>query len=250
MVVGRGWPRQVNLIVPKTMSDSHSNGTASSSTDRSPLFEPLVEHAIELASEWHDGTYRKSRWRDPAFELVQEGPRVPVISHLVSVATMVRRAGWPDPVIAAAYLHDILEDPNLEGDRFGADRLRRTIGDEVTRYVLDVSEVKLDEAGNHRPWRDRKVGYIDQIETGRPGAAGISLADKMHNLWSMNQSLDAGVNIFEKGPGRTAMSAGPEQQEWFYRSVLDATAVHDDKRLVPMREQLRGEIARFTSLAG
>ncbi len=230
------------------MSDTPSTGTTPSSAKRELLFQPLVEHAIELASEWHDGTYRKSRWRDPAFELETDGPRVPVISHLVSVASIVRRAGWPDPVIAAAYLHDILEDPNLEGERFGADRLRTLLGEEVARYVLDVSETKLDEHGNHRPWRDRKVGYIQQIETGRPGSAGISLADKMHNLWSMNQSLESGLNIFDTTGEHTALSAGPDQQTWFYNAVLDATTTHDDPRLVPMREQLRGEIARFTSL--
>lgn len=232
------------------MSDTPSNGTAPSSVQREPLFQPLVEHAIELASEWHDGTYRKSRWRDPAFELETDGPRVPVISHLASVASVVRRAGWPDPVVAAAYLHDILEDPNLEGERFGTERLRRLMGEEVTRYVLDVSERKLDEHGNHRPWRDRKVGYIQQIETGRPGSAGISLADKMHNLWSMNQTLDSGLDIFDASGQHTALSAGPDEQEWFYRSVLEATMAHDDTRLVPMRDQLRSELDRFTSLVG
>ena len=25
------------------------------------LFSPLIEHAIELSAQWHDGTYRKSR---------------------------------------------------------------------------------------------------------------------------------------------------------------------------------------------
>ena len=36
------------------------------------LFSPLVEQAIELAAQWHDSTYRKSRWRDPAFDLPEE----------------------------------------------------------------------------------------------------------------------------------------------------------------------------------
>jgi (p)ppGpp synthase/HD superfamily hydrolase len=230
------------------MSDTESNGTASSSVEREPLFQPLVEHAIELASEWHDGTYRKSRWRDPAFEVETDGLRVPVISHLASVASMVRRAGWPDPVVAAAYLHDILEDPNQEGERFGVERLRSLVGDDVTRYVLDVSETKLDEYGNHRPWRDRKEGYIRQIRNGRSGSAGISLADKMHNLWSMNQTLDSGLDIFDATGEHTALSAGPKEQEWFYRSVLDATRVHEDTRLIPMREQLADELDRFASL--
>ena len=44
------------------------------------LFSPLVEQAIELAAQWHDSTYRKSRWRDPAFDPPDEAVlRVPVV---------------------------------------------------------------------------------------------------------------------------------------------------------------------------
>jgi len=211
------------------------------------IFSPLIELAIELAAEWHQGQPRKGRWRPPTFEFEEENAevRVPVMAHLTSVASIVQRAGWPDPVVAAAYLHDILEDRNREGARYRESDLRDAVGDRVTDYVLTLTETKVDANGTYIGWKDRKLEYIEQIRAGSPEAAGISLADKIHNLWTMNQSLDMGIDVFRTANGRKGLSAGPDEQLWFYRSVLDATTAHDDPRLPRMRARLQHEIDRF-----
>ena len=204
------------------------------------LFSPLIEHAVELSAQWHDGTYRKSAWRDPAFEVPEgEDIQIPVIAHLAAVASIVRRAGWDEVTVAAAYLHDTIEDMNQHGQRLRRKQLREAVGAEVARLVAQVSEQKLDDAGTMRPWRARKEDYLDGLRTGTPEAAAISLADKIHNLWSINQSLAAGEPIF------AALSEGAEAQHWFHRAVLEASTHHDDLRLVPMRERLRQEIDRL-----
>jgi len=204
------------------------------------LFSPLIEHAIELSAQWHDGTYRKSVWRDPAFEVPEdEEIQIPVIAHLAAVASIVRRAGWGEAPVAAAYLHDTIEDMNRHGQRLRRKQLREAVGAEVAGLVVQVSEQKLDDAGEMRPWRDRKEDYLADIRTGRPEAAAVSLADKIHNLWSINQSLEANEPIFE------ALSAGAEAQRWFHQAVLDASTAHDDPRLEPMRERLHRELERL-----
>jgi (p)ppGpp synthase/HD superfamily hydrolase len=206
------------------------------------LFSPLIEHAIELSAQWHDGTYRKSVWRDPAFE-VPEGQdiQIPVIAHLAAVASIVHRAGWDEVTVAAAYLHDTIEDMNQHGQRLRRKQLREAVGAEVAKLVAQVSEQKLDDAGAMRPWRDRKEDYLESLRTGSTEAMAISLADKIHNLWSINQSLDADEAIFE------ALSGGPEAQLWFHRAVLEASRHHDDPRLAPMRERLARELERFVA---
>jgi (p)ppGpp synthase/HD superfamily hydrolase len=210
------------------------------------LFLPLVEQAIELAAEWHDGTYRKGSWRDPVLHPPNgEESRVPVMAHLTAVAGIVQRARWPAPVVAAAYLHDTLEDRDRHGRRLKRNHLRDAMGEEVTTLVEYVSETKLDEAGNPRPWRDRKEGYIATLQAAPDEAIAISLADKLHNLWSMNQSLDRGMNVFESGPNRKALSAGPDQQLWFYRSVYRVAEDREDERLPSMRRRLVRELERF-----
>ena len=213
--------------------------------DPETLFSPLIEHAIELSAQWHDGTYRKSVWRDPAFE-VPEGDeiQIPVIAHLAAVASIVHRAGWGETVVAAAYLHDTIEDMNEHGQRLRRKQLREAVGAEVARLVAQVSEQKLDDAGEMRPWRDRKEDYLESIRTGSPEAAAISLADKIHNLWSITQSLEAGEDIF------SALSGDAEAQHWFHRAVLEASTAHDDPRLTPMRERLQRELERFERQVG
>lgn len=204
------------------------------------LFSPLIEHAIELSAQWHEGTYRKSVWRDPAFEVPGETEvQIPVMAHVAAVASIVHRAGWDEVTVAAAYLHDTIEDMNQHGQRLRRKQLRDAVGAEVARVVLGVSEQKRDEEGRMRPWRERKEGYLDALRTGSAKAMAVSLADKIHNLWSINQSLQTGEDIF------AALSGDREEQHWFHRAVVDASTHHDDARLQPMRERLRQEIDRF-----
>ena len=207
------------------------------------LFRPVIEHAIELSAQWHDGTYRKGAWRDPAFEVPEgEEVQIPVIAHLAAVASIVRRAGWSEETVAAAYLHDAIEDMNRHGQRLRRKQLRDAVGAEVARLVAQVSEQKLDDDGQMRPWRARKEDYLDSIRAGRPDAAAISLADKVHNLWSITQSLEAGEDIF------AALSGDAEAQQWFHEAVLEASTHHDDPRLDPMRERLQTELDRYEAV--
>jgi (p)ppGpp synthase/HD superfamily hydrolase len=213
------------------------------------LFNPLIERAIELSAEWHEGTYRKSRWRDEPFEPPPDVLlHIPVMAHVTAVAFTVQRAGWEDEVVAAAFLHDVLEDGNRFRQGMPAGQLAALVGEDVTALVAAVTEPKRDAAGNPLPWRVRKDAYLEALAAGPPGAAAISLADKLHNAWTMNESFAAGIDVFTAAPGRRALSAGPERQRWFFHAVLAATRRHDDPRLAPMRARLEEEVARFERL--
>lgn len=211
------------------------------------LLSPLVEQAIELSAQWHDGTYRKGRWRDESFPTPpEERLMVPVIAHLTAVGLIVSKADWDEVTVAAAFLHDIVEDGNRYGDTFRYEKLCVLIGEEVADLVMEVTEIKMDEEGKPRRWRDRKDGYLETLHSGTDNALAISLADKIHNLWSINGALAVGINVFENGPERRALSAGPEEQKWFYSSVLDASHNGDDARLKPMRKRLAHELQRYS----
>lgn len=209
------------------------------------LFSSVIEQAIELSAQWHDQTYRKKRWRDAPFEVPAHAIlRVPVIAHVTAVAMTVQRAGWDDETVAAGFLHDVLEDTNRYGQTMRSEELREALGEGVLRRVREVTEQQFDEDDEPLEWRTRKEAYVNQIQEASPEGAAVSLADKLHNMWSINQGLARGVNVFrEDEQGRGLM--GPEQQLWFHEAVLEATSVHDDPRLEPMRERLREEIERF-----
>ena len=217
----------------------------------SMIFSPLIERAVELAAEWHDGTYRKSRWRAEAFEVPGDAAlRVPVIAHVTAVAMTVQRAGWDEATVAAAFLHDAVEDANRHGAALEREVLAERLGDEVAARVMDVTEAKRDAAGRPRRWQERKEGYVAHLKTAPPESAAISLADKLHNLWTINEGLQRGLDVFASGSGRQGLSAGPERQRWFHRAVLDATRHHTDVRLDGLRARLAEEIERFERLAG
>lgn len=215
------------------------------------LFNPLIEQAIELSAQWHDRTYRKSRWRDPAFEVPPtEVLKVPVMAHVTAVALTVQRAGWDDVTVAAAFLHDTVEDVNQYGQALRREQLRTMLGENIATLVMEVTEEKYDEQGKPNNWPTRKQVYVKNLENGSPEAAAISLADKLHNLWSMNNALSRGMDIFSTCKHRKAMSAGPERQLWFFNAVFLASQAHSDERLLPMQTELKREIDRFVELTG
>ena len=215
------------------------------------MFSPLLDTAAELAAEWHDGTYRKGRWRAPVFSLDSDAPvRTPMMAHLTTVALLVMRAGFDDEAVAAALLHDSIEDANRAGARLRTEVLREAVGEHVTNLVLDVSEPKQDADGRSLPWQDRKDAYIAHLRTAPVEAVAISLADKLHNLWTVNETLAAGVDVFRSSGERIGLSAGPAQQRWYFDAVLAATDAYADARLDGLRTPLRAELARFERLTG
>lgn len=212
----------------------------------SDFFSPLVEEAIELAAEWHQGTYRKGRWRDP-MQAPPDGEiaRIPTMAHVTTVAVTVARAGWGEETIAAAFLHDALEDADRWGRALRREVLAGRIGEEVVRIIEAVSEPQRDATGNRLPWRVRKQAYLDRLSAGLPEAAAVALADKLHNAYSISASIESGVDVFTSAPGRQALSADAEAQLWFMTSAVQVTERHDDPRLVPMRAAVRKQIDRL-----
>ncbi len=212
-----------------------------------PLFSPLVEQAVEIAAEWHDGTYRKSRWRQHPYDPPPEATlQIPVMAHLSAVALIVQRAGWDDATVAAAFLHDMLEDDNRYGHTMTYDGLVALVGEAVAGRVRGVTEPKLGSDGRFLPWRVRKEAYLETLRGGTTESMAVSLADKLHNAWTMNQGLEAGLDLFGGGPG--SLSAGPGEQVWYFGSVLAASEAFGDPRLEPMRARLRQEVGRFERL--
>ena len=212
-------------------------------------FSPVVERAIELAAEWHDGTFRKGRWRPEPFDCPPgEAVRVPTMAHVTTVALTVQRAGWGDEAVAAAFLHDTIEDANRYGEALTAERLAAEVGEAVVRIVLAVTEPKRDADGTPLPWRVRKEAYLAHLAAGPPEAAAVALADKTHNAYSIASSLEAGVDVFASAPGRTALSADGAAQLWFLRAARAATDHHADPRLDGLRAQLDAQTERLAGL--
>src|SRR3954470_18473028 len=83
---------------------------------------PLARAAVAFASERHAGQRR-------------QGDGAEFVLHPIEAASILERSGYPDHVVAAAVLHDVLEDTEAERsdleDRFGP---------EVAELVVAVSD--------------------------------------------------------------------------------------------------------------
>jgi (p)ppGpp synthase/HD superfamily hydrolase len=117
----------------------------------------LVEAAFRFAAEAHHGP-RRAGDTD--------------VGHPLEAARILRDAGFADTVVAAALLHDVLEDT-----RTGEDELRRSFGDGVARLVAALSEDTSIE-----PYEERKRAHRAQVMAAGRDAAAIFAADKLATL--------------------------------------------------------------------
>lgn len=153
----------------------------------------LVERAAAIAIEAHAGQKRKF-------------PDIPYATHTIAVAITLAQHGFPEPVIAAALVHDVLEDT-----AFGEEKLRAELGEEVVEIVKIVSEDKT------LAWEERKRKYIESVKQGSPEAKAVSAADKIHNLKSFLEGYTrVGESIWAQ------FNATKEKRVWFEGEMLKA----------------------------
>lgn len=162
----------------------------------------LVERAAALAAEVHAGDIRK-------------GTDIPYFDgHLQPVADLVRGAGGTDVQVAAAYLHDAVEDG---GGRAMLDRIRTEFGTDVAAIVEDLSDSVADTTTGEAkpPWLERKRAYIEKLAGEATTSLEVSVADKLHNATCILEDYEAvGAGLWERFNEKR-----PEAQLWYYTSL-------------------------------
>lgn len=142
----------------------------------------VIETAVKLAYRWHDGQVRKYC-------------KLPYFVHPVMVASQVERImfadptwpGWPNhfsTVIAAAYLHDVVEDCGIQMHDF-LDEFGSISGAEIFSLVKEVTEVSRPEMGNRTLRRGLDADHYAQAS---PAGQSIKLADIYDNALSIKGS--------------------------------------------------------------
>ena len=172
------------------------------------LFSPLVERAMRVASRWHRNHERKAS-------------DLPYITHPASVALILIKVGFDDDeILAAALLHDVVEDTACTLDQLAAQ-----FPPKVVEYVAASTERKRDSNGNRRNWHDRKQEHILHVAEASLAARAIVLADKLHNLGTMLYDLEAGEDIWSR------FGASPDNILSYYRAMIAQTPRNDDRLL-------------------
>ena len=122
----------------------------------------LIGRAIKFATAAHEGTFRA------------DGV-TPYITHPIAVATILHALGEPAETVAAAVLHDVIEDCGVDQEylsyKFGF------------KVALLVSEVTFP-AGTH----GRRAAILAALPNMSQAAARIKVTDAIVNLADLSRS--------------------------------------------------------------
>lgn len=178
------------------------------------LMSSNLERALRWAAECHLGQVRKASG-------------APYIEHVVGVAMIVDRLGFDEDVVIGALLHDVVEDTDAT-----LEDVRARFGGAVAEIVRHCSEVKTDDEGRKRPWIDRKRDHLAALIEASAPARAVVLADKLHNLVSIECDLRDGLPVWSH------FHAERSQVLWYYRTAIE-TLGFGDARLDALESECR-----------
>jgi guanosine-3',5'-bis(diphosphate) 3'-pyrophosphohydrolase len=190
----------------------------------STLLSRQVEQALRFAALSHQGQTRR-------------GGNTPYFAHVVAVAIILDRAQFEEDVVIAGLLHDVVEDTPVTLAEVAV-----RFGESVAEIVRHCSEIKTDDLGVTRPWIDRKRDHIVALAEAPLTARAVVLADKLHNLVSIELDLHRGRPVW------SLFHAERDQVLWYYRTMIERCGA-DDSRLVQLAEACR-EVLRRVEGAG
>lgn len=118
----------------------------------------MIREAADFATKAHEGMVRK-------------GGNIPYIYHPMETAFLVSQMTDDEEVIAAAYLHDVLEDTQVT-----AEEIEKQFGSRVLELVQAETEDK------SRTWQERKEHTVEHLPSAPREVKILTLADKLSNM--------------------------------------------------------------------
>ena len=163
----------------------------------------LVADAVAFAEKAHRGQVRK-------------GTSTPYIVHPMEAAAIVATMTSDPAVIAAAVLHDVIEDTD-----YTADDVRRLFGPDVLALIEGDSEDKRQDRPAAETWEVRKQETINYVKNRADVREKmIVLADKLSNLRAICRDLAAaGPRLWDRFNQKD-----PTKHKWYYAAVIAACA--------------------------
>lgn len=157
----------------------------------------FLESAYQFAALYHKGAVRKST-------------NIPYITHLIETADIVSGLTNDAKVIAAAVLHDVLEDTDCT-----LAELDEKFGSVVADLVAYETEDKRAHLPAEETWRLRKQEFIEHLGESPIEAKMITLGDKLSNMRAIKRDYDAiGELLWERFNQKDKNEHG-----WYHHSV-------------------------------
>ena len=167
----------------------------------------LVSEAVAFAVKAHDGMRRKKS-------------ESPYILHPMEAAVIVGTMSDDQNLIAAAALHDVVEDADV-----GMDEIEARFGRRVRELVQSETEDKRAELPPSETWRIRKEESLAVLKnTDDIGVLMVWLGDKLANMRSIYRDFKVEGNAMWQRFNQKDES----QQAWYYCSIAKLTKALSD----------------------
>ena len=165
-----------------------------------PLDTQLLDRAIVFAVKAHAGTERR-------------GKGFPYIVHPMEAVEIVATMTPDQELLAAAALHDTVEDTSVT-----IEDIRAQFGPRVAALVEAESDVFMEGVSEEDSWHARKQAAIDRLARAPHDAKMVALGDKLSNMRAIARDYavmgDKLWNIFH--------AKDPKDHEWHYRGLADS----------------------------
>jgi len=165
-----------------------------------PLNTDLLDRAIVFAVRAHAGTERR-------------GKGFPYIVHPMEAVEIVATMTPDQELLAAAALHDTVEDTDVT-----VEQIRAEFGDRIASLVALESDTLEQGMSEEDSWHARKQAAIDRLASASHDVKMVALGDKLSNMRAIARDYaiqgDSLWSLFH--------TKDPKDHEWHYRGLADA----------------------------
>lgn len=166
----------------------------------------ILDKAIKFATDAHSGMVRK-------------GGISPYILHPLEAGAIAGTMTDDLEVIAAAVLHDVVEDTPIT-----IEQIISEFGERIGKLVASESEDKMEHLPKDLSWKTRKQATISHLEHASKEEQILVLADKLSNIRSFYRDYSKNGESFWQRFNMKDKS----QHEWYYKQIAEKLTLVKD----------------------
>lgn len=159
----------------------------------------VLDEAIAFAVKAHAGQFRK-------------GTEVPYILHPMEAAAIVGTMTNDAEIIAAAVLHDVVEDTDTT-----VDEIVRLFGRRIGGLVASESENKREDLPAESTWKIRKQATLDHLQTVPLDIKMVTLGDKLSNI----RAIYRDYRLIGDALWQRFNQKDKKEHHWYYNGIAE-----------------------------
>lgn len=187
---------------------------------KSKIDTSLLDKAIIFAVKAHSGIERN-------------GKGFPYIVHPMEAVAIVATITSDQELLAAAALHDVIEDTSVTRDD-----IEREFGKRVADIVQSESDIVVDGVSAADSWHARKQAAIDHLAAASHDSKVVAMGDKLSNMRAIaHDYVEIGDELWQR-----FHVTDYKEHEWHYRGLAQSLSELSDtfayKEFVSLIEQI------------